>query len=666
MPLKKHQVRPTFDDRLQEPGILPACLPQLLVNGSDGIAVGMATRIPPHNLREIAAAADALLARPNLTVEKLLGFVEGPDFPTGGIVWGREGIADAYRTGRGRLVVRGRMHVEPGAYGKPALVITELPYQVSKGRLIEQIAELARGGQLEGISDLRDESDRDGVRVVIELKRDTDPRKVAERLYKKTQLESTFGVILLALVDGVPKELNLKEALEVWIRHRLDVVVRRARFERKAAQERVHVLDGLLKALGRIDTVVRILKSSRTPEAAAQKLRKTLRITPVQADAILAMRLARLTGLEHKKLADERTALGRRLKELEALLASEERQRKLIREELASLAERYGDGRRTEILDGGGKFPLPTLGADEEFHILTTWLGYVKAVPARSGRRDDGRSGAEVLEEREGDVVTDSFLCRSEDLLLALTAEGTAHAVRVKDLPRGTRSSRGRPVASLLGLGSGAEVVAILPMTSGAEGRYVVTVTLKGRIKRTPLSEYRNVRGGGIIGAKVERGDALVGAALTDGNADLVLVTAGAQAIRFNESQVRPMGRPAAGVRAIALGKKDTVIGFAPVREESVIILATESGAVRRFDAGELRRQGRGGRGMSLLARGREAAPVVGIAELRPGDRCVAITAQGERRPLGDDAAAASRPSKPTLRLGKGDGVVALARVPGA
>lgn len=653
--------RPNFDERLREPAVLPARLPQLLVNGSDGIAVGMATRIPPHNLNEVAAAADALLARPHLSLDKLLEHVEGPDFPTGGFLCGREGIEQAYRTGRGRLVMRARMHVEPGAYGKTALVITELPYQVTKSRVVEQIAELARAGQLEGLSDIRDESDRDGVRVVIELKRDADPRKVAERMYKKTQLESTFGVITLALVDGVPRELNLKEALEAWIGHRLQVVVRRARFEHAAAKERAHILEGLLQALSRIDEVVRILKASRTPEAAAERLRKALRITAAQADAILAMRLARLTSLEHKKLADERATLQRRLKELEALLASEELQRKLIRKELAELAERFGDARRTEILDDGAKFPIPTLGAEEELQVFTTWLGYVKAVPVRGGR--SGHRSAEAPQAREGDVVTDTFLCRSDDALLAFTADGTVHAVRAKDLPRGARASRGRALSQILDLGSRAEIVAVFPMAASPEDRFVVTVTVKGKIKRSPLSEYRNVRAGGIIGAKVERGDALAAVGVTDGQADLVIVTGAGQAIRFPESQVRPMGRPAAGVRAITLAKKDAVVGLAPLGADDVLAVATERGFVRRFRAAELRRQARGGRGTALVDDVRRTGPVVGVVELRPGDRVSAITALGETRVLTDEelenGGAARRPA---ARLAGEDALVALAR----
>ncbi|MGH7546484.1 MAG: DNA gyrase subunit A [Gemmatimonadota bacterium] len=655
--------RPNFDERLFEPEALPASCPQLLVNGSDGIAVGMATRIPPHNLNEITAAADALLARPNLSLDKLIERVEGPDFPTGGLLCGREGIEQAYRTGRGRLVMRGRMHVEPGLYGKTTLVVTELPYQTTKSRIVEQIAGLARAGQLEGLSDIRDESDRDGVRVVIELKRDTDPKKLAAQLYKKTQLESTFGVITLALVDGVPRELNLKEALEAWIRHRLQVVVRRARFEHTAARDRAHILEGLLKALARIDEVVAILKGSRTPEAAAQKLRKTLRISAAQADAILAMRLARLTSLEHKKLSDERAALKRRLKELESLLESEDLQRKFIRKELAELAQRFGDTRRTEILDDGAKFPIPTLGAEEEFQIFTTWLGYVKAMPVRSARRADERSAAEVLEQREGDLVTDAFLCRSDDALLAFTADGTVHAVRAKDLPRGTRASRGRPLAQILELGSRVEIVAVFPMGASAGERFVVTLTLKGKIKRTSLSEYRNVRAGGILGCKVERGDAIVAAGVTDGSADLVIVTASGQAIRFAESEVRAMGRAAAGVRAIALGRKDTVVGFAAASRDSVLAVGTERGLVRRIRAAEMRRQSRGGRGVSVLSGEREPGAVVGVVELRPGDRVSAITAMGATLVL-DDAAESAEAGlrKGGPRLGKDDALVALAR----
>ncbi len=398
--------RPNFDGRLDEPVVLPTAFPQLLVCGSDGIAVGMATKIPPHNLREIATAAAQLLSRPNTSDKKLLEIVQGPDFPTGAYIWGRAGIEEAYRTGRGRIIVRASAHVEQGNYGKPYLVISELPYQVSKQRIMESIVQLARKNQLEGITDLRDESDRDGIRIVLELKRDAAPRKILEKLFKKTQLQTTFGVIALALVDGIPRQLGLKDALSVWIEHRLAVVVRRARFNLSKAEERAHILEGLQAALERIDEVVRIVRSSRTPETAASKLRSTLKITALQAGAILAMRLARLTGLESRKLREELEAMTKRAKTLRVLLSDEKKRRELVRRELAAIAERYGDARRTEILPDSKRFPLPAEGAERDVQVLLTHLGYVKAMPARGLKGGGKRYSPPQRNSNRGAVIS--------------------------------------------------------------------------------------------------------------------------------------------------------------------------------------------------------------------------------------------------------------------
>jgi DNA gyrase subunit A len=638
--------RPNFDGRLQEPEVLPAAFPQLLVSGSDGIAVGMATKIPPHNLREIAAAAAQLLSRPNTSMKKLMELVHGPDFPTGAYIWGREGIEDAYRSGRGRIVMRARAHVEQGAYGKPSLVITELPYQVGKQRVIESIVQLARRGQLDGLTDLRDESDRDGVRIVLELKRDTNPRKMLEKLFRKTQLQSTFGVIALALVDGVPRQLNLKEALEVWIAHRLHVVVRRARFSLAQAEERAHILEGLLAALERIDEVVEIIKSSRTPETAAKKLRSALRITARQADAILAMRLSRLTGLESRKLREEVQAVSKRIKTLRSILSDERRRRDLVRRELTAIAERYGDARRTEILSDAGRFPLPSEGAEREMHIFLTHHGYLKALPARNADRDGGLAAAESLEAGRSDFVTRLWLCKSEEQLLAFTRDGHVHATRVADLPQGTRSSRGHRVTELLELDGG--VAAVHTVREFSDDRYVVMATRKGRVKRTALSEYRNIRSGGIIAASLESGDEIVDVQITGGQDQLVLATRKGQVIRFEESAVRPMGRSAAGVKGIDLAEGDQVIAFVVPRRNARLLGVTSHGYARALGLDQLRTQARGGKGVRLLPGRLQAGDVVGFLDLLPGDTVVALTRSGDTVVVdyseGDNGRRASKP----------------------
>ena len=620
--------KPNFDGRLQEPEVLPAALPQLLVSGTDGIAVGMATKMPPHNLREIAAAASQILARPNTSLNKLLEIVSGPDFPTGGYVWGREGIEDALRTGRGRVVMRARAHVEQGSYGKPSLVITEIPYQVSKQRVIESIVQLAKKGQLTGLTNLRDETDRDGVRVVLELKRDVNPRKILEKLFIKTQLQTTFGVIALALVDGVPRQLNLKEALEVWIDHRLNVIVRRARFSLTQAEDRAHILEGLMKALDRIDEVVEIIKSSRTPETAAKKLRSALKITARQASAILAMRLSRLTGLESRALRDELDAVNKRIKTLKAILSDEKKRRDLVRRELNAIAERYGDARRTEILSDKGRFPLPSGDAAQEMHVFLTHQGHLKTLPARSANNDGGWAAAEPLEAGSGDFVTRLWLCKSDEQLLAFTRDGQVHSARIADLPQGTRSSRGKQVVDLLGLD--AEVAAVHTVRDFSDDRFVVMATRKGRIKRTPLSEFRNIRSGSIIAAGVDKGDEILDVRITDGNEPIVLVTKKGQIIRFDEAEARSMGRAASGVKGIELAGSDRVTAFVVPRRKARLLGVTSEGYARVLELDDLRVQARGGKGVRLLPGRLKAGDVIGFLDLLPDDIVLAITLSGD------------------------------------
>ncbi len=655
--------RPNFDGRLQEPEVLPAAYPQLLVNGSDGIAVGMATKVPPHNLREMAAAAEQLLARPNTSMNKLLEIVSGPDFPTGAYIWGGEGIEEAYRTGRGRIVMRARAHVEPGAYGKPSLVISELPYQVSKQRVIEAIVQLVRNGRLAGLTDLRDESDRDGVRIVLELKRDANPRKILETLFLKTQLQYTFGVIMLALVDGVPRLLNLKEALEVWIDHRLAVIVRRTRFNLAKAEERAHILEGLLVALDRIDEVVKIIKSSRTPETASKNLRSELKISAKQATAILAMRLSRLTNLETRALKEELDQVSRRIKTLQSILADDKRQRDLIRRELSVIAERQGDARRTEILPGEGRFPLPTGDAAQEVHVFLTHHGYLKVLAARNAKDDGGLAAAESLEQGRDDFVTRSWMAKSDDQLLAFATDGQVYAKRVDDLPQGTRSSRGNRVRELLELDD--DPVTVHTVRDFTSDRYIVTVTRKGRVKRTALSEYRNIRGGGIIAAGVEKGDEIIDVQITDGQSQLIVATQRGQVIRFDESEVRPMGRSANGVKGIALGRGDQVTAFVAPRRDATLLGVTSEGYAKVMGVDDLRAQSRGGRGVHLLPPRLEAGELVGFLDLLNDEGAVVVTQSGDAvRIEVPGAGNGGRAAKPVVLPLRGRKLTAIARSP--
>ncbi|MBT8462282.1 MAG: DNA topoisomerase 4 subunit A, partial [Gemmatimonadetes bacterium] len=472
---------PNFDGRLKEPTSLPARLPHLLLNGSDGIAVGMATKIPPHNLRELAAATDHLVRYPECTVDELVELVDGPDFPTGGYIWGWEGIGDAYRKGRGLVEMRARMHLEEGMYGKTSLVVTELPYQVNKTRIIEQITKIVRSGRVDAITDLRDESDRDGIRLVIELKRDAEVKKLLKTLFLKTQLKSTFGVIMLALVDGKPEQLDLKQALKCFVDYRLDVIRRRALFELNESEDRAHVLDGLLSALDHIDRVIELIRASTSPKSAADRLCAEFGLSQRQAEAILAMRLARLTQLERKKLIDELEGLRGRIEQLRILVEEDAARRDLLRAELAELVTRYGDDRRTEILDENEVFPLPSGESGESSLVMITRLGYAKAVAVRGS---GGMSGAEAMAERDGDFVCQTFVARGATEILLFTARGSVHSVRVRDFPRGTRSSRGKQISDLVTLDPGDRIVSVVPVPEFDDEKFLLFVTRDGQVKR--------------------------------------------------------------------------------------------------------------------------------------------------------------------------------------
>ncbi len=610
-------VRPNFDGRLTEPVVLPCRLPHLLLNGSDGIAVGMATKIPPHNAGELLAAVDHLVANPQCDTDELLARLPGPDFPTGGYIHGRAGIESAYRTGRGRLDMRAKVHVEEGRFGKSSLIVTELPYQVNKTRVIEQITKVVRAGRADAITDLRDESDRDGIRLVIELKRDAQPKKVLATLFKKTQLRYTFGVIMLALVDGKPEELDLRAVLGTWIDHRLAVIRRGAAHDLARAGDRAHVVEGLQTALDEIDRVIDIIRGSKTPAGARKGLLAAFDLTERQADAILAMRLVRLTGLERDKLAEELKTLREEIARLTALVEDETARRGFLRAEIRELARRYDDPRRTEILDGDTEFRLSKGGGGEAQLVLVSRGGYVKAQPAATG---GGMAGAEVLSDREGDFARHAFLTRGAHTLLAITARGNAHALPVSALPRGTRSSRGRHVEEFIDLAPGDEIVALLAAETFADDRFLVVATRQGHVKRSALSEYANARGAGIIGAGIARGDEVVAAFVTEGSSDLLFATRSGHAIRFPESATRAMGRTARGVKAIDLAPGDVVVAAAAPRADSDLLVATAAGYGKRIPFTEFKVQGRAGKGFAILPERERTGSLVGFTEAHDAD----------------------------------------------
>lgn len=611
---------PNFDGRLTEPSVLPTRLPNLLLNGSDGIAVGMATKIPPHNARELLTAARHLIEKPDCELDELMAHVPGPDFPTGAFIWGHKGIADAYRTGRGLIDMRARVHLEEANRGKKALVITELPYQVNKTRIIEQITKAAKSRGGDAITDLRDESDRDGIRLVVELKREVDTRKLLNFLFKKTQLRATYGVILLALRDGRPELLNLKQALECFVSHRLEVIQRRAAYQLERSESRAHIVEGLRLALADIDRVIELIRGSRTPDSAKAKLRKEFKLSEVQADAILAMRLARLTGLETRKLESELAELHEAIERYRNLVADEAARRRFLSRELSELEAAYGDDRRTEILDGSGKFPLPAGDGAESTIVMLSRLGYIKSQPAGSG---SGMAGADAMTGRDGDFVREAFMCRGTDSLLALTRLGHAHVIPVKELPRGTRSSRGHRLRDFIELDTRDSIAAVLPVDRFDEARYLVLFTEQGQVKRTSLAEYANVRAGGIIATGLGKDDRVLTGTITDGNGSLVLATAGGQAIRFPESEVRAMGRTARGVRAIDVAAGDRVVGALAPRRDSDLLAAASSGRAKRIAVNELRLQSRAGKGKTLVSSREKAGEIVGLLEIHPGDRIV-------------------------------------------
>ncbi|UCC72247.1 MAG: DNA gyrase subunit A [Gemmatimonadota bacterium] len=655
-----------FDDRLEEPTVLPGKFPNLLVNGSAGIAVGMATNIPPHNLREVVAAAKHLIDNPKAKVTDLMKKVKGPDFPTGGIVHGKQGINAAYKTGRGRIVVRARAEIDEAKRGE-RIVITEIPFMVNKTRLIEQIAELARERRVEGISDLRDESDREGMRIVVELKRDAIAQIVLNGLYKHTQMQSTFGTIMLALVDGVPKIMNLREIIQHFVDHRHEVVVRRSKHDLQVAEDREHILIGLKKAVDHIDAVVDIIKKAKDPEQAAKKLRSRYKLTQKQAEAILNMRLARLTGLEVEKLKAELKEVRAQITELKAILASKRRRMTIIKRELDELAKKYGDDRRTQIAGEIEDFSVEDLIPEEEMVVTVSHEGYIKRMPVDTYRRQRrGGRGVAGMATKEEDWVERLFVASTHDYILFFTASGRVHWLKVHQVPQTGRTARGKPIVNLIRVSKDDKIAAMVPVREFREDRYLLFATRKGMVKKTSLAAYANVRSSGINAISVVGGDELIDVRLTQEEDEVVLATRNGKAIRFEEEQVREMGRVARGVKGIVLGRGDRVVGLVVVSDEAALLVVTERGMGKRTQISQYRLQRRGGKGVINVRLSPKTGKVVSIKEVRPDDELVLITRRGivnrqrvkEIRETGRNAQGVR-----VINLDRGDQLVDVTRV---
>jgi len=659
---------PNFDDRLQEPTVLPGKLPNLIVNGAAGIAVGMATNIPPHNLTEVVQAINHLVDNPDAGVKDLRKFIRGPDFPTGGIIYGRDGIKDCYEKGRGRIVVRARAVVEEKeSSGRHQIVVTEIPYQVNKSTLITQIAALVNDKRMEGISDIRDESDRDGMRIVFELKRDAVPAVVLNQLYKHSAMQTTFGAIMLALVDGVPRELTLKEILQSFIDHRHEVIVRRTQFELTRAEDRAHILEGLKIAVDNIDEVIKIIRRSKDTPTADAALRKRFKLSEKQSAEILNMRLARLTALEIGKLEEELKDVRRFIKECKELLASKPKRMKVLKEELGEVGHGFGDARRTEIVADQGDFSIEDLIAEEDMVITVSHGGYIKRLPVSAYRRQRrGGRGVTAAHTKEDDWVEHLFIASTHDYVMIFTGGGHCYWLKVHEIPQAARAARGKPVMSCVAMKPDERIAALVPVREFSDDQFLFFATKDGVVKKTVLSAYGNPRSSGINAINIEKGDELIDVQVTDGRNDVVLATRHGMSIRFHEQDVRDMGRAATGVKGVELDKKDFVIDMVIVRRASTLLAVTARGLGKRSELDEYRVQRRGGRGIITLKHSDKTGDIVALKEVLPDDEMMMITKKGIiiRVPVeGIRITSRNTQGVKVMNLTPGDLVVDVARV---
>ena len=619
-----------FDETLEEPQVLPALLPNLLINGSSGIAVGMATNIPPHNLSEVIAGIAALIDNPDLAISDLLKYVKGPDFPTSGIIYGYSGIKEAYETGRGRIIVRARANIEVARNGKEYIIISEIPYQVNKTNLIEKIAELVQLKKIEGISDLKDESDRDGMRIVIELKRDANPKSILNYLYKHCQMQTTFGIIMLALVNGQPKVMNLKEVLQHYINHRHEIVVRRTKYELEEAEKRAHILEGLKIAIDNIDEIIELIKKSKDPETAKIKLMERYKLSDIQAQAILDMRLQRLTGLERKKIEDEYREILKLIERLRAILDNRGLRMQIIKDELMELDERYGDERRTELITDYEELTVEDMIAEEDMVITISHRGNIKRFPVSGYRRQNrGGRGSTGATTREEDFIEHMFITSTHHYILFFSDKGRCHWLKVHEIPQAGKASRGRPIVNLIENEKGENICAFVAVKNFNENENIVVATKSGIIKKTSLEAFSRPRRGGIIAVTIRENDEVIGASLSSGSNDLILVTHKGYSIRFHEREVREMGRAASGVKGIKLRDGDYVIGMVVVKREDTLLTISEKGIGKRSNVLDYRTQSRGGKGIIAMKVNEKTGNLVAVLEVVDNEDIIIITEKG-------------------------------------
>jgi DNA gyrase subunit A len=669
------EFQPNFDGQREEPTVLPARFPNLLVNGSSGIAVGMSTNVPPHNLAEIAAGVRQLVVDPDCTVDDLMRHIPGPDFPTAGFVVGREGIEEMYRTGRGRIIMRARVVKETMRGNREQLVVTELPYAVNKTKVIEQIAALSKKGRIDDVSDIRDETDREGIRLVIELKRGANPAAVLQLLFRGTNLQTTFGAHLLALDRGQPREFDLKQMLERFRDHRLDVIRRRSRFDLEKAEAERHIIQGLLAALDHIDEVIAIIRASADRPSASEALQDRFGLSEVQADAILNMRLARLTALERTQLEKRLTELEAIIADLRVILDSEERQLEIMLEELGDVVRKYGDERRTVLLeDEQDTLDTPRVErqlADEDTVVTLSHEGFVKRIPMHLYRRRVGSGKALAgMEKYEDDYLEQLFVARTQGWILAFTEYGHCHFLKVLDIPEGARASRGQSIYSLLeGADRADRIVSLIPVDDlNAEGRYLVFLSRGGVLKRTPITDFSNPRSGGVKAAGVKDGDGIMDVAVSDGTAEIMLLSRAGRAIRFPETDVSVVGRTAQGVKGMSLKDDDEIAGMLLIRRDATVLMVSEDGLGKRTSISEFPLQKRGGMGNLAVPSGGRNSPIICALEVLEADEVMIVTAAGKVARAAADAVPIQgrrTQGKRLLSVDKGDRVVEVTRAQG-
>lgn len=659
--------QPNFDDRLEEPTVLPSRFPNLLVNGSDGIAVGMATKIPPHNLGETIDAACALIDNPDIDLAGLMDYMPGPDFPTGGIIMGRSGIRATYATGRGKITVRAKTEIVEAKNGRYKIIVTELPYQVNKARLIEYIADLVKDKRIDGISNIEDHSDRQGMHIEIDVKREASASIVLNNLFNLTQLQTTFGAIMLAIVDGVPKILNLKEMLTEYVNFQQEIIRRRTEFDLKKAKDREHILEGLKIAIDFIDEVISIIRNSKDQATAKVNLMERFGLDDVQAQAIVQMRLGQLTNMERTKIEDEIAALKTKIEEYNAILADEGRQREIIKEELIVIRNKFADPRRTEICAVNGEVDIEDLIPNQECVLTLTQFGYVKRLAVDTYKiQNRGGRGVSGMSRREEDVATEMFVINSHDYVLFFTDKGRVYRLKCYEVPEGSRQSKGMNIANLLPIAADEKVTSMIRVPEFDEEKYLVMVTKQGIIKRISLNAYNTARKGGLIALELNEGDELAWVRLTDGNQQVVVATKNGLAIRFEETDVRPMGRQARGVKAISLREGDCVVGMCVVANDDLILTASETGFGRISNVSDYRLQSRGGKGITNYHT-EKYGNVAAVSAVKLTDDIIIISQEGVIiRIAADTVRICNRPSKGVtlMRIGENDKVVTVARAP--